>query len=220
MSFPICDYEFLVCLVGHEEAFETFQPRIDNVSVTVSFKDINLSTPVGRIRALFFMRRYMPSECFMHLFGYLLFFLNVGVHPITGKLVSRSGLIAFEHLVSMFSYVNNPLISDSDQDILIDKLIQNRAMLADGCCRKCGTTRLYIEIQKRICYHMRFRVCTQRGKPNHMHFGRAKVAARFSEIMRRICYSCAKLGYNVDDNDFLCDGENRVLSTIVLSETL
>lgn len=214
MSFPIDEYETIALLYGYTDAFYNFQPR-------VYFNEFNLSLPIGRMKAMVYLRKKLSSEVFVHLFGYLLGYLNVMVHPMSGKLVYESSFFAFSLTTSMYSYVNNALISAADQNVLIDKLIHNRACLADGCCRKCGTVKLNILMGKRICHHVPLRLCTERGEPGHFHFGRAKISLRHMVFMRYLCFGCMKMGYHLDqDTNFLCDKDNRVLSTILISDTL
>jgi hypothetical protein len=217
MSFPIGDYELAVAVVGYEEAFATFHPRVE----VITFQYFNLSTAGGRIRAFYFLREALPTEVFIHIVGYLLYSLNLAVHPQTGKLVSRVGLLAFEVVKTMYSYADNDDISIKDQDVMIDKLIHNRAKLADGCCRKCGVVALRTIRSKRECFWLPSKRCTHRGEPTHLHYGVAKVHSHYmASLMRYVCYECAKYGYHLNDDNNLCDGDNKVLTTTRLADTL
>ena len=217
MSFPIGDYELSVALVGYEEAFATFNPRVE----VVIFQYFNLSCAAGRLKAFFFLREHLPSVVFIHMFGYLLHSLNLAVHPYNGKIVLRSSLVALEHVISMYSYRNNPLVALKDQDLLITKLIHNRSKLADGCCRKCGNVVVRAMHISRECHWMPFSRCSQRGNPKHLHYGAARVLGSYTgSIMRYVCFGCAYLGYRLNDDNNLCDADDKVLTTMRLADTL
>jgi hypothetical protein len=216
MSFPICDYELVVALVGHSEAFDTFKPR-----ETFTFGDFNLSTPAGRIRAFGFLRKNMPSDCFIHMFGFLLYSLNLVVHPTNGRMVFRSSLKVLEEFLLMYRYVNHPAINFLDQGVLIRKLIDNRATFANACCRKCGKVELRISRRHYECWHFATqKTCGHLGRPLHEHFGRAKAQGNYrGQLMRFVCYGCTRWGYFLDDNNFLSE-LGRKFSSIDISETM
>lgn len=216
MSFPIGDYELTAALVGHEEAFATFNPRSE-----VTLQSFNLSCAAGRLRAFFFLRDNLPSVVFIHVFGYLLHSLNLAVHPYNGKIVLRSSLATLEHVISMYSYRDNPLVAFKDQDVMITKLIHNRSKLADGCCRKCGNVTVRAMHILRECHWMPYRRCSQRGKPGHLHYGAARVLGSYTgSMMRYVCFTCTNWGYHLNAYNDLCDMDGRVLTTTRLAENM
>ena len=214
MSFPISDFELAVALVGHSEAFDTFKPREE-----MSFGDFNLSCPAGRIRAFIFLRKNMPSDCFIHVFGYLLYSLNLMVSPATGTMIDRSVFSTRTYILNMFRRVDNSLLND--QAVMVQKLIQNRALFADACCRHCGITQLRVTRRKRECwYYPVKKTCVHLGTENHEHFGKAKIHSHYlGRLMRYVCFGCTKAGYYLNEANNLCH-DTRILSTIHISDTL